>query len=267
MAAKTSTHALGAHFYSLGVLALGLVNLVLGDFDPMQPVPKTLPGRIFLAYAAASFLFAAGAAVQSRRTRAWAGGAIAAYYAVVVGVIMNGPLLVAGYKQYGTYSGIAEVLAVALGGLVLFAGGRPLHTGPPHGATVSSAVAVRLCQVSQRAFGVCALLFGGAHFVYMNLTAPLVPTWLPPGQLFWGYTTGAAFIAAGIALLAGIQSRLAAILLTAMIATFTLLVHVRMLWSAPAVPYNWTELGANLAILGAAWVIADSLQPVLTSNP
>jgi hypothetical protein len=243
--------ALGSRVYGLGVMALGVVNFAFRDFDPMQPVPKTLPGRAILLYAAASFLVVAGAAIEWSRTRAWAAAAVAAYYAVVVAAIMNGPQLLAGYKQYGTYSGLAEVVAVALGGLLLFVAHGPCD----------APLAARLRWCSQRAFGLCALLFGGAHFVYMNLTAPLVPPWLPPGQLFWGYTTGAAFIAAGLAILAGIQAHPAAMLLTAMIASFTLLVHVRMLLSAPRVPYNWTELAANLAILGAAWVVADSLQP------
>ena len=46
-------------------------------------------------------------------------------------------------------------------------------------------------------------LFGGAHFFYMNLTTPLVPSWLPPSQIFWGYATGIAHIAAGFAILTG----------------------------------------------------------------
>ena len=50
------------------------------------------------------------------------------------------------------------------------------------------------------AFGVCALLFGGAHFFYLNLTVPLVPTWLPPTPTFWAYATGLGHIATGITL-------------------------------------------------------------------
>src|SRR5207253_11432589 len=111
----------------------------------------------------------------------------------------------------------------------------------------------------QLVFGVCALLFGGAHFFYMNLTAPLVPQWLPPGQEFWGYATGVGHIAAGVAILTGVQARLAAILLTAMFASFTPLVHVPMLLAAPSRYVNWTENARNLALVGGAWVVADSL--------
>ena len=93
----------------------------------------------------------------------------------------------------------------------------------------------------------------------MNLTAPLVPKWLPPTQEFWAYATGVGHIAAGVAILTGVQARLAAILLTAMYASFTLMVHAPMLLADPASHGNWSENALNLALIGAAWVVADSL--------
>ena len=103
------------------------------------------------------------------------------------------------------------------------------------------------------------MIFGGAHFFNMNLTAPLVPKWLPPGQEFWGYATGVAHIAAGVAILTGVQARLAAILLTVMFASFTPLVQLPMLLADHASHFNWSENALNLALTGAAWVVADSL--------
>jgi hypothetical protein len=94
----------------------------------------------------------------------------------------------------------------------------------------------------------------------MNLTVPLVPKWLPPSQEFWAYATGIGHIAAGVAILTGVQARLAAILLTVMFASFTPLVHVPMLLADPSSHFmNWTENALNLALTGAAWVVADSL--------
>jgi uncharacterized membrane protein YphA (DoxX/SURF4 family) len=93
----------------------------------------------------------------------------------------------------------------------------------------------------------------------MNLTAPLVPKWLPPSQVFWGYLTGVCFFAAGVAILTGVKARLAAILLTAMLGTFAVLIHEPMLLADHASHGNWTESAVNLAEIGAAWVVADSL--------
>jgi uncharacterized membrane protein YphA (DoxX/SURF4 family) len=248
MTAEKTTMEFGWRVYGLGVMSLALVCLAWGGFDPGQPVPKNFPDRAALAYAAAAFMLVAGAAVEWRRTVAWGAVALTAYYALIVVVLMNGRLLLAHYAEYVTYENIAEQLAVAAAGLIVFAAN----------AKIDAALAARLTRVGQLVFGVCALVFGGAHFFYMNLTAPLVPKWLPPSQEFWAYATGIAHIAAGVAILTGVQARLAAILLTAMFASFTPLVHVPSLLADPS-HWHWAENAINLALTGVAWVVADSL--------
>jgi len=249
MTTEKTTRAFGWRIYGLGVMALAMVCLAWGDFDPGQPVPKGFPDRAALAYAAAAFMLVAGAAVEWRRTTAWGAAALSAYYAFIVVILMNGRVVLAHYAEYGSYSGAAEQLAIAAGGLIVYAAS----------AQIDAAQTARLTRLGQVAFGVCALLFGGAHFFYMNLTVPMVPKWLPPTQEFWAYATGIGHIAAGVAILAGVQARLAAILLTAMYASFTVLVHVPMLLADPSSRWIWSENALNLALIGAAWVVADSL--------
>jgi uncharacterized membrane protein YphA (DoxX/SURF4 family) len=243
-----ATMGFGWRVYGVGVMALGLICLKWGGFDPGQPVPKDFPDRAVLAYAAAIFMVLAGAAVEWRRTAAWGAAALAAYYAFIVVVLMNGQMVLIHYAEFGSYSGAAEQLAVAVGGLIVYAAN----------ARIDAARAARLTHLGRLAFGICALLFGGAHFFYLKLTAPLIPKWLPPAQEFWAYATGVGFIAAGVAFLSGVQARLAAILLTAMLASFFLLVHVPMLLADPS-HWNWSEAALNLTVLGAAWAMADSL--------
>jgi len=249
MAGKTTTMALGWRVFGLGVMAVGLVGLLIGTFVPGQPVPKTFPGRAILAHLAAAFLLVGGAAVMWRRTAVWGAAALAVYYGLIVAVLMNGRVLLAHYTEYGAYSGVAEQLAIAAGALIIFAAS----------ARIDAALAARLTRFGQLAFGICAVLFGGAHFAYMNLTAPLVPKWLPPSQIFWGYATGVAHIAAGLAIITGVQARLAAILLTVMYAVFSALVHLPMLLATPSDHYVWSENALNIALTGAAWVVAGSL--------
>ncbi len=249
MTAEKNAMAFGWRVYGLGVMAIGLASLAFGTFDPGQPVPAHFPARIALAYAAAAFMVIAAAAVEWRRTTAWGAGALTVYYTLFVVILMNGRLLLKNYAVYGTYENIAEQLAIAAAGLIVYAAT----------ARIDAALAARLTRLGRLAFGVCALIFGGAHFIYMNLTAPLVPKWLPPSQVFWGYVTGVCFVAAGVAILTGVQARLAAILLTVMLAFFALLIHEPMLLADHASHGNWTESAVNLAIIGAAWVVADSL--------
>jgi len=249
MTATRPATTFGWRVYGLGVMALALISLALGTFDPGQPVPKDFPERTVLAYAAGAFMLLAGAAIQWRRTTAWAAGALAAYYALIVVLLMDGRVVLRHAAEFIAYSNTAEQLAIAAAGMIAYAA----H------ARIEPALADRLTRLGQLAFGVCALLFGGAHFLYMNLTAPLVPQWLPPSQLFWAYATGFGHIAAGLAILTGVQARLAAILLTAMYAAFTPLVHLPMLLADPANHGIWTENATNLVLTGAAWVLADSL--------
>ncbi len=249
MTAEKSTLAFGWRLFGLGVMALGALCLAWGDFLPGQPLPKNFPDRSALAYAAAALMLLAGAAIEWRRTVVSGAAALTAYYTLIVVLLMNGRVLLAHYAEFGAYSGVAEQLAIAAAGLIIFAAG----------AKIDAARAARLTRLGQLAFGGCALLFGGAHFIYMNMTVPLIPKWLPPSQQFWAYATGVGHIAAGMAILTGVQARLAAILLTVMFASFTPLVHLPMLLADPANHYIWSENALNLALTGAAWVVADSL--------
>lgn len=248
MPAHTTTSC-GWRIYGLGAIALGSVCLALGDFHPGQPVPKDFPGRTALAYAAATFMLASGIAIQSRRTRAWGAAALTAYFAFVVVLLMNGRQWIAHYAEFLPYESLAIQLAIAAGGLIVYA----------NSANIDAALAARLTRIARLAFGACLLVFGTAHFAYMSLTAPLVPKWLPPSQEFWACATGVAHIAAGIAILAGVQARLAAILLTVMFVSFTVLVHAPMLFATPSNHWVWNENAVNIALIGAAWVVADSL--------
>jgi len=253
MTAEKTKMAFGWRVYGLGVMALGVLCLVFGEFDPGQSVPKNFSGYTALAYVAGVFMVVAGAAVEWRRTVAWGAAALTAYYTLFVVILMNGRLLLAHYAEYGTYEGLSMQVAIAAGGLIIFAANANM---------IHQDVAARLTRLGQLAIGACSLVWGGAHFIYMNLTAPLVPKWLPPTQEFWGYATGIVFILAGVAILTGVQARLAAILLTAMIASLGLLANDRILLADHSSHWNWTESALNLALTGVAWVMADSLARV-----
>src|SRR5580704_16152065 len=210
MTSEPAKRSLGYRVFGVGVMALAIVCLVRGDFDPGQPVPDDVPGRAALAYAAAVLMLVAGAAIEWRRTAAWGAATLTAYYALVVVVFLNGRLVLADYAEFGSYSNAAEQLAIAVGGLIVYAAN----------AEIDPARAARLTRVGQLSFGVCALLFGGAHFFYLDLTA----------------------------LLTGVCARLAAVLLTIMFASFTVLVHTPMLVADPSSEVNWSESALNLAV-------------------
>jgi len=245
----------GWRVFGLGIVALSLVGFVWGDFISGQPVPKWFPERAVLAYAAAIFMLVAGLGIEWRRTTVWAAAAIAVYYGLIVFLLMNGNVILKNLTVFGAYSGAAEPVAIAAGALMIYA----MH------ANIDAAQAARLARIGQIAFGICALLFGAAHFVYMNYTAPLIPKWLPPSQEFWGYATGAFHIASGIAILANFRARLVAILAAVMYALFIPLVFVPVLMTEPSA-FRWTELATTVTLIGVALTVADSLARRSISN-
>ncbi|PWT86679.1 MAG: hypothetical protein C5B58_01020 [Acidobacteria bacterium] len=77
--------------------------------------------------------------------------------------------------------------------------------------------------------------------------------------MFWAVTTTMAFASAAIALLSGRFSLLASRLLAAMIIGFGLLIWLPAPFADPHKLINWAGNAQNLAIAGAAWIVADFL--------
>ena len=210
-----------------------------------QPLPAGIPHRTMLAYAVGAALALAGAATLGRRTAALGAAALTVLYMLGV-VLLHLPRVVAHPLTFTPWGGIGEQLALAAAGLVAF-------------ASASGSRSRLLAQIGRLVFGGCLLIFGLAHFLHLDFTASMVPGYIPPGRIFWAVATGIAHIAAGVAILSGRQARLAAILLTVMFAAFSVLVHAPLLLAGPHSHLNWVMNAMNLALTGAAWVVADSL--------
>jgi uncharacterized membrane protein YphA (DoxX/SURF4 family) len=237
-----------ARVYGLAAIALGLVGLVWGDFAAVwQPVPQSVPGRTALAYIVAVALLLAGSAIQWQRTAAPGALMLTALYGLGV-ALLHVPRLLAHPSVFVVWLGVAEQLALVAGGLVTYA----------LSAQIDAAPAERMTRIARLVFGVCLMVFGLAHIVYVKETAEMVPAWLAPGQAFWANATAAGHFAAGIAILFGIAARPGAILLTAMFVMFGILVHAPALFLDPHAHINWAANAINLALIGSAWVIAAS---------
>jgi uncharacterized membrane protein len=226
----------GALPYAAGAIALGLVSIFYRSFAlQWQPVPAAIPTS--LAWLSGLILIAGGIAALARDA-GWARLLLPVYYFLWV-VALHLPA-VAAAPNVGSLLGVAEILALASGGTALVAGrpGAPGWLGP----------AARI------AFGLCPLVFGISHFVYADFTAAMVPGWIPV-KLFWAYATGAAHVAAGLAILSGIRARLAAGMLAVMAGAFAVLLHLPRVAAAPGSQVEWTMLAVATSIAGAALLI------------
>ncbi|HTQ15421.1 MAG TPA: hypothetical protein VMH86_16245 [Rhizomicrobium sp.] len=245
----------GARVYGLGAAMMGGATLVWGDFaEGWIPPPPALPGRAALAYAVGALMLAGGVLVNVRRN--WGAALLTAGFGAGL-VLLDLTRLTVHPLGFDYWESSAEQVALTVAGLIVLA---------PAGGPLASA---RLAAGARFVFGLCVLIFGTAHFVFAKFSATFVPSWIPPGAMFWVYFTGAAAIAAGLAILSGVLDLLAARLLTLMYVLFGILVHTPVVMSAHPTHGNWIEFMVNLALAGAAWIVADSLaaRKAATASP
>jgi uncharacterized membrane protein len=224
--------------FATTLIAIGILGLVKGDFAPIwQPVPKTFPARELLAYLCALIALAGGAGLFWQRTATIAARVLLAYLILWL-LLIKARFIVAAPASAVSYETNGETAVLVAAALVLAAVGD-------HGVKVARVI-----------YALAMVAFGVAHFAYVKLTAGLVPEWLP-FQVGWAYFTGCTYIAAGVAILAGIHARLAAALSTIQVGLFTLLVWVPVVVANPNAN-QWSEFVVSWAITAAAWVVADS---------
>jgi uncharacterized membrane protein YphA (DoxX/SURF4 family) len=243
----------GHAIFAVTLIGLGALGLVKGDFDATWPsVPKSVPGRELLAYVCALVYLGSGLGLLWQRTAALASRVLLGFLLIwlLVGalppVFYLHPTLLAAWG----FGKTAMLVAAAWVFYVWLAGDRDRQ----HLRYVTGDNGLRIARVL---CGLALIPFGLAHFVYLKETVVLIPGWLGP-PAFWAYLTGGAFVAAGLATLTGVCARLAATLLVAQLAGFTLLVWLPRVATGDLSPFQWGELVVTVALMAAAWVVADS---------
>jgi len=215
--------------------ALGILGLLKGDFIGLwQPVPKDVPSREWLAYLCALIPLVGGLGLPWKRTAKGAAGLLAAWFVLWM-LALRVPAIVHAPLTQDPWSGWGETAVYAAAAWALY-GWR-----------------VRL---AQGLFGLAMIPFGIGHFAYIHETAGLVPAWLPL-HLPIAYFTGIAFIAAGVAIVAGVLARWAAILSTIQMGLFTLLVWVPVVIEGPNA-FQWSEFVVSVTLTVSGWVVTES---------
>jgi uncharacterized membrane protein len=238
-----------------GCVGLGIVSLLFRNFEVFWRLFATLaPWQNAIACAQGVILIAGGVGMLVPRTSRLATLLVTLYFSLwllVFGVrtVVKHPTNEIGWLSFG------QNLMLVTGGWTLL-GSFAARRGTPPENSVTGARGLRVARVL---YALALPPVGLSHFIFLKLTAPLVPSWLPFHTGF-AYLTGAGHIAAGLGILFGVLPALAAAAEAAMISIFTFLVWVPAIAHAPGTRELWLEFFLSAAIAGAAWVIAGSMQ-------
>jgi uncharacterized membrane protein YphA (DoxX/SURF4 family) len=240
------TALFGRIVFGASAVLFGVLALMWHDPDTWQNVYQVwrLPFGAIIAIALMIAQIAGGIAMQFPRTARLASIVLTIVYlcfslACIPGIISASNI----YDRTG--GSFFIFFSLVCGAIALYAA-----------TEANAARAVALGRWARIGLGVCAISFTLEQIFLLRDTASLVPKWIPPNQMFWAILTTIAFALAAIAILINRKARLAAGLMTLMLALFGLIVWAPRLVAHPPVHFFWSEFALNFLITGACWMVA-----------
>ncbi len=237
--------------FSIGMIAMGLLSVVSRDFAyTWQPVPAFHPGREALALICGIFMIATSVALLVRSTSAIAARAFFPF--LVAWFCLKIPSLIVAPQIEGVWLGAGELGMLLAGGWVLFACYSRLENTQFFGR-ITGPTGIRISQIL---FGLSVIPVGLGHIFYADITARLVPSWMP-FRLALAYLTGVGQIGCGLAIIFSVFPRAAATVETVMLALFAFLVWGPDTWFASTPKMMGSPAGPRFPLTAflITWVI------------
>lgn len=248
--------SIGHAVFAVTLIGLGILALIQGNSAPAwQGIPKGLPAREALAYLCAAVTLACGLGLFWRRAAVTAARVLLVYFVLSL-LLFRLPEVFPAPAVLGSWYGFAETAVFVASAWVLYA----WFAADWDRRWLGFAVGDKGVRGARVLYALALMFFGTSHFVYVNLTTPLVPGWLP-AHLFWAYFFGCTYIAAGAAVIIGVLARLAAALVALQMGLFTLLVWIPMLAAGQlhsVTGSSWKEFVVSWTLTAAGWLLADS---------
>ncbi len=257
--ARTNTESatnrqIAASLFSIGMIAMGALSVISRDFAfGWQPVPAFQPGREVLAALCGVFMVAFSVALLFRNTAAIAARVMLPFLLAWLGLKI--PALFVAPQIEAVWLGFGEIGMLVAGGLVMFALLSGLESSPFFGRFTGR----RGIRIAQVVFGLSVIPVGLSHLFYGQITASLIPSWMP-FRMGLAYLTGVGQIACGVALLISFLPRLAALVEAFMLALFAFFVWGPNTWIAASPKMAGTPPGFRFPLIAflITWVIGSS---------
>lgn len=226
----------GRLMLAAGLAGFGLVSLYFNHtIDGLQPFEAPQWG---LWLNGAVLLLGGAGLTWSRSARPTA---LALWGLLTVLLFVHAPGLAAAPGDAVRWVSAMEVLGLIAAAMLIAAPGR-------NDFLLAARVAV----------GLMLIVFGAVHWMYVEAIAGMIPDWIP-GRALWPWITGAANIAAGLALVSGVLAKTASALVGAMFASWIVLVHLPRLLAAPGDRSEWVACALAFALTGVVWTVHGAL--------
>ena len=243
---------IGRLCFAISIAFFGVQYILYGRFEGGLPiVPPWTPAPPVSAYLLGAVLIVCGlsiAAIWHARHSAIFLGTLLLLSFLFLHSLHASAILHNGTDRTRAFEGLTlSSIAFIFAGLL-----------PKDGKTSRpSAVANWLLLLGRFLFAISMIVFGAQHFMYAAFIATLIPAWIPL-HLFWGYLTGAGFIAAGNCIATGILAPLASVALGTMFLLWFLLLHAPRVAASPRNGDEWTSAFVALAIAGGSFILASA---------
>ncbi len=240
----------GRTLFALVMIGLGAVGFVVGDVAmTWQRIPiENMPGKEVVAYLCAAIELIGGLGLLVPRYASLASRVLFVFTLAWL-ILLKLPAVVLVPGMEATWLGFGEIAVIVAGAWILDA-----TRSSPRSTFFFGSSGVRHARVL---FAVALPMIGLSHFFYSDETVKFIPSYFPwPYE--WAYLTGAASIAACLAILSGVLARWAAELEAAMLVIITVLV-----WGPGLAPASFGRLPVTAFLMSAAiavgaWIVADS---------
>ena len=243
-----------ASLFSIGMIAMGALSVLSQDFAfGWQPVPAFHPGREVLAVLCGLFMIAVSVALLFRPTTAIAARAIFPF--LLAWLCLKVPAVIVAPGVEGVWIGFGEIGMLLAGGWTLFA----CLSGLEEAKFFRRITGQRGIRMAQILFGLAVIPVGLGHIFYVQITASLIPAWMP-FRVGLAYFTGLAQIVCGLAILFSFYPRVAALIEAVMLALFALLVWGPDTWFAATPKLAGTPPGPRFPLTAflITWIIGAS---------
>lgn len=228
-------------------MLFGIIALMWRDAETWQTLSRiwTLPAGLAVGRVLMAVQIVGGLGVLLPRTARPAAMLLAILYSLFSLACI--PDIVAAPGVYEHVGSFFEQFTLIWGAVAIYA---VAQENADLGAT--------LARVARLGIGLCAISYTLSQIFYLRLTASLVPTWIPPSQMFWAVVTTIAFALAALAILTDRQALLALRLMALMMGLFGILIWIPMLVAHPEAHLNWSESALTFLMTGAAWAVGDA---------